>query len=411
MSNLTIIHFNDVYEVQGRDKAPQGGADRFSTMVKSYAHLNPLVLFSGDGFSPSTIGSITRGAHIPEVLNAIGVHYATLGNHDFDYGIPKLHKLKAACKFPWFLANIVDENDVPLTNGSVLLNHNYNHLVINNFRSALKSKLIEWNGVKVGLVGLAEGEWLDTLPTLPKTTKYIDQVEVGKALCAELKAEGAQIIIAITHSRGPNDIILAQGVPDIDIILGGHDHDYYIFNTNNTPILNSGCNFINATVVTVNLESNNLEKKEFVEEIKVDDADNWEIKGPNATFHLQKIVVDTKYEQDPVVFALVDKYAQIVEEKKRKILCISQTQLNAKFSVARSQENNSANFLSDIMRRLYDCEIGFLGGGTVRSDDVYGPGEITHGDMMNIFPFMDPCVVIEIKGKYVRFVFLLEIKL
>ena len=50
---LTIVHYNDVYDVEGQNKEPVGGATRFCTAVNSFAHLNPLVLFSGDCFSPS----------------------------------------------------------------------------------------------------------------------------------------------------------------------------------------------------------------------------------------------------------------------------------------------------------------------------------------------------------------------
>lgn len=53
-SNLVIIHFNDVYNVESRAAPePVGGAARFCTAVKSFQHLQPLVLFSGDAFSPS----------------------------------------------------------------------------------------------------------------------------------------------------------------------------------------------------------------------------------------------------------------------------------------------------------------------------------------------------------------------
>lgn len=52
--NLVILHFNDVYNVESRAQPePVGGAARFATAIKSFQHLNPLVLFSGDAFSPS----------------------------------------------------------------------------------------------------------------------------------------------------------------------------------------------------------------------------------------------------------------------------------------------------------------------------------------------------------------------
>ena len=50
---LTILHFNDVYNIESVDKEPVGGAARFCTALKSFSHLHPLVFFSGDIFAPS----------------------------------------------------------------------------------------------------------------------------------------------------------------------------------------------------------------------------------------------------------------------------------------------------------------------------------------------------------------------
>lgn len=55
---LIILHFNDVYNVEPRDQEPCGGASRFSTMIKSFAHQQPMILFSGDVFSPSICKNI-----------------------------------------------------------------------------------------------------------------------------------------------------------------------------------------------------------------------------------------------------------------------------------------------------------------------------------------------------------------
>lgn len=54
MAHLNIIHYNDIYNVESNSsREPVGGAARFLTAIKSFANLNPLILFSGDAFSPS----------------------------------------------------------------------------------------------------------------------------------------------------------------------------------------------------------------------------------------------------------------------------------------------------------------------------------------------------------------------
>jgi 2',3'-cyclic-nucleotide 2'-phosphodiesterase (5'-nucleotidase family) len=69
---------------------------------------NPLVVFSGDAFSPSLLSSITKGSHMPPILSYIGVKVACIGNHDFDYGTETLKKLIKQCSFPWLMANVLD---------------------------------------------------------------------------------------------------------------------------------------------------------------------------------------------------------------------------------------------------------------------------------------------------------------
>ena len=99
---LTLIHFNDVYNVEGREVEPVGGAPRFLTAVKATSeNVNPLILFSGDIFAPSiskssledyqelekdlhfSVSTFTKGEQMVPVLNQLGVHCAVYGNHDF----------------------------------------------------------------------------------------------------------------------------------------------------------------------------------------------------------------------------------------------------------------------------------------------------------------------------------------
>ena len=53
-TQMTILHFNDVYNIEPREKEPVGGAARFATKLASLKHRNPLIVFSGDCLNPST---------------------------------------------------------------------------------------------------------------------------------------------------------------------------------------------------------------------------------------------------------------------------------------------------------------------------------------------------------------------
>ena len=115
----------------------------------------------------------------------------------------------AQTSFPWLMSNVVDnESGKQLAGGGV-------------------THTVDWGGRKVGLVGLVESEWLDTLATInTDQVQYEDYVISGRRLARQLKEEGCEVVIALTHMRTPNDIRLAENVEDIDLVLGGHDHVY-----------------------------------------------------------------------------------------------------------------------------------------------------------------------------------------
>lgn len=78
---MTILHFNDVYDVESQKKEPIGGAARFCTAIKKYAQVNPVVLFSGDCFAPSLLSQCVKGAQMVPVLNHCRTDGAVYGNH------------------------------------------------------------------------------------------------------------------------------------------------------------------------------------------------------------------------------------------------------------------------------------------------------------------------------------------
>ena len=92
-TTITIVHFNDVYNIEFGSQEPVGGAARFKTAVQRLADRDPLILFSGDALNPALMSSVTHGRQMIPVLNAIGVHCALYGNHDFDHGVDNLVKV------------------------------------------------------------------------------------------------------------------------------------------------------------------------------------------------------------------------------------------------------------------------------------------------------------------------------
>ena len=119
------------------------------------------MLCSGDVFSPSLEGNCCRGEHMVPVMRRLNVRASCVGNHDLDYGEPRLRELVAGCGFPWLMANVRFKHDGSLLAGS------------------RESVVLEHGGRRVGVVGLVECEWFDTLNMVDEAALVFEDF-VGK---------------------------------------------------------------------------------------------------------------------------------------------------------------------------------------------------------------------------------------
>ncbi|XP_061724374.1 snake venom 5'-nucleotidase isoform X2 [Cydia pomonella] len=358
MDDVLIIHYNDVYNIEQTTKTePVGGALRFSTAVKAMQHLNPLVLFSGDVFSPSMLSTYTKGEQMVPVLNEIGTHCAVFGNHDFDFGLEVLSGLVAQCNFPWLMSNVIDnETGRPLGDGRIT------HALL-------------CNGHKIGLIGLVEQEWLETLATInPEEVTFIDFLQAGAKLSEQLKQEGCEYVIALTHMRTPNDIKLAEGNTEIDLILGGHDHVYEVIEVNNKYIVKSGTDFRQFSKINISF-------------------------GPDSTrVDIADVHVTSSFAEDPVLKAKTDKYSAMIEGKMDEVLGKFCVPLEGRFSCIRRQECNLGNWICDVLLAATGADLVLLNSGTFRSDQVHPAGDFTLRDLGAVIPMRDPLVLLEATG-------------
>ncbi|XP_076062141.1 mannosylglucosyl-3-phosphoglycerate phosphatase isoform X2 [Oratosquilla oratoria] len=358
--SITLIHFNDVYNVEDQPSEPKAGAARFKSAFLSKADKDPLILFSGDILAPSIMSSFTQGEQMIPVLNQLGVHCAVYGNHDFDFGLERLIEVAEQTNFPWLMSNVEDnETERPLAEG-------------------LLTQIIHWHGWKIGLIGLVEMEWLETLATInADQITYTDYVDKGRELATQLKNEGCDYIIALTHMRTPNDIRLAENVDEIDLILGGHDHVYEINKVNGKYVLKSGTDFREFSVLTLNLEEKDV------------------------TVDIEKVVVDSSFEPDEELKQELVQYESVVSEKMDETLGSFTVELDGRFSKIRTSETNLGNFICDIMLAACNGDIALLNSGTLRSDRVHPVGDFLMRDLMTILPMLDPLCVLQVTGKEV----------
>lgn len=164
-----------------------------------------------------------------KVLNAIGVDAANIGNHEFNYGLPFLRQAIAGANFPYVSANVhLDAGRNDPANDA----HAFTPYVIldRSFSDETGAK----HAVKVGVIGFVPPQIMvwDKQSLEGKITVR-DIQETARRLVPEMRAKGAQIVIAIPHSgfeRGEtprfaeNSVARLAEVPGIDAILFGHSH-------------------------------------------------------------------------------------------------------------------------------------------------------------------------------------------
>jgi 2',3'-cyclic-nucleotide 2'-phosphodiesterase (5'-nucleotidase family) len=372
---LRLIHYNDVYHVDASSAEPVGGVARFQTLCNYYkddpkfaGQPKPITIFSGDAFNPSLESSVTKGmydkcygrehqmklilitgSHMVPLLNGIGTDVACVGNHDLDFGVRQFRHLTAKCTFPWLLANILDPalgENVPLGN------------------AGRTTMLTTSDGVKVGVIGLGEREWLATINTLPPNLIYKSVSETAKELVPELKRQGADIIIAVTHQREPNDNKLAEktGSGLIDIILGGHDHFYSHSLINGTHVLRSGTDF---------------KQLSYIEAWRKNDG------GSGWQFQITRRDVVSSIKEDDETLARVAQLNQALSSRLEKPIGYTATPLDARFTTVRLKESNMGNFVCDLMRYYYEADCCMMAAGTIRGDQIYPPGILRMKDILN----------------------------
>ncbi|KAJ1527198.1 hypothetical protein ONE63_008729 [Megalurothrips usitatus] len=358
--SLTLLHFNDVYNVESGTNEPVGGAARFCTAIKSFSHLEPLVLFSGDCFSPSMLSTYTKGEQMIDVLNECGVQCSVFGNHEFDFGLDILSQWVSRTNFPWLMSNVIDnETGRPLGDGKI-------------------THVIDWNNKRIGLMGLVEHEWLDTIATINiEEILYIDFVEAGRRLATQLKQEGCDYVIALTHMRTPNDRKLAESVEEIDLILGGHDHVYEILQINGRYVIKSGTDFRQFSKITLNFESSGV------------------------VITTEEINVTSAFEEDPIVKEKLEKFTSQIEGKMEEVLGCFSVELDGRFSSVRTQETNLGNWVCDVVLAATGADLVMINSGTLRSDTVHPPGTFTLRTLTSIVPMRDPLIVLEVTGQVI----------
>ena len=369
-----------------QSEEPAGGAARFQTLCNYYRdedkfkdEVKLITVFSGDAYNPSTESAVTRGSHMVPLLNNIGTDIACPGNHDFDFGAAQFEKLMPRCNFPWVLTNVFDpseEGQEEEKEGKIPLGH--------------CERTYIWeasNGVKIGFMGLAEREWAGKGNSLPQNLEYHEMLDTAKKVGPELREQGADMVVAMTHCRQPRDMAFGEALPEgcVDMIFAGHDHwwEHVVFD-NGTHLVRSGSDFKMLSYIKAWKKKNDDSKKS-----------QWD-------WHIIRRYVMRSVPEDQDTLKQTDKMLKNIRNRMERPIGYTVVALDARQSTCHSKESNFANFACDIMRLYYETDVALMTGGTVKGDQVHTPGMIRLKFITDSFPFEDPVVIIRVQGKALR---------
>ncbi len=213
---ITILHTNDTHSriepLPETDKySPnKGGVIRRANYIDKVRKENKNVLLfdAGDFVQGTPYYNLFRGEVETKAMNLMKYDAATLGNHEFDYGLEGLKKILEWAEFPIISTNYDFTN-------TILKDLFQPYIIINK------------DGVKIGVIGLNVQPKGLIASSNYAGMKFIDPLESGNSLAYKLKYEDkCDMVICLSHLGYTADKKLAEQSQNIDILIGGHSHTY-----------------------------------------------------------------------------------------------------------------------------------------------------------------------------------------
>jgi 5'-nucleotidase len=198
------------------------------------------------------------------------------------------------------------------------------------------------------------------------------------------------ILIAVTHLTLDEDIKLAQAVPEIDLILGGHEHEnVQIWRGQDfTPIFKADANGRSAYIHHL----------------------TYDMEGRRLQINSQLQPIDDKIPEDPEVAQVVQRWVDLGFGAFRqmgfdpaKVVVESDTALDGRESSVRNHSTRLTQIIVEsFLNAAPEAELAIFNGGSIRIDDELPPGNITEYDVIRILPFGGNVALVEMKGSLLR---------
>lgn len=381
--NLDFYVLNDLHgSVEYASSTYELGLTRMATYFKQKRTLNPngtIVLSNGDMFQGSADSNLTKGKLVTEAFNLMDFDAASIGNHEFDWGVQTIRDNIEIAEFPFLAANIYnkatntisDIGDGPYT-------------------------MIERKGVKVGIIGtIGEKQASSILASMVADYKFMPQTTIVNKCADELRAQGADVVILLAHETFTDynsnsdfrKLLCVDGTcstSKVDAIFSAHEHALHNEVVNGVPIIQARSN--GRALAHLALTYDKQSKKVTITENEIEES-----------LTALNLAEDTAMKE--LYQYYLDNYISAV---KNEVV----GNLVGNFNRNGIQNSNGlpafGQFVADVMQKYglasHSAGIALHNAGGIRADLRPTNGKITYGDIYKSFPFDNELMVMNVKG-------------
>ena len=352
-----------------------------------------LLVDNGDSIQGEPVGTMTTGEANVKLMNAVGYDIATMGNHEFDYGMDRFFELSKMANFPYISCNFNKGGELQFA----------------------PYVIKEFDGVKIAFVGITTPKTLTS-----STPKYFQdengnfiygffEDETGEGLynavqkaVDDARAEGASIVIAMAHLGNEAECSpytyadVIANTTGINALLDGHSHDtdhVEMRNKARETVLRQGCGTKLEGVGYLKIAAKNGAMKAGVMMWNNDDF--------NAT-QLYQLDTDVTKAVAEATETLNAKLAEVVAKTDVELTIndpVAVTEEGKPVRIIRNAETNLGDLCADAYRYVSGADIAFVNGGGIRVS--IKEGDITLNDILKVHPFGNALCVCEATGQQI----------
>lgn len=367
---VTVLYTNDIHTYITKDLTYSKVAAYKDSLE------NVLLVDAGDHIQGTAYGSMDKGATIAQLMNAAGYDLATLGNHEFDYGMDGCMAAIEAADFPYVSCNFYHE-----ANGVAGEN------VLDSY------KVFEVGGVKIAFIGITTPE------SFTKSTPSYFQDENGNYIYGIAGGTDGEALYtavqnAIDASSAEADYVIALGHLGVDESSQPWTSREVIANTTGLDAFIDGHSHTTIPMEEVTDEGGNTVI--LTQTGSYLDAVGQMTIAADGTITTQLLTAENLAEVTPdaEVKAIEDAWVAELDEQLGQVIGYSQVTLDNYDAegnrLVRKQETNTGDFAADALYYLFDemdldVDVAVMNGGGVRNEAV--TGEISYQTCKAIHTF------------------------